>query len=124
MKIFYKVAPAEVEVMEVLWEQEKMILTRDLLELMAARGRNWKRQTLNTVISRLDSKGLVIRKRGYVIAALTEEELMRKLARRILDEYYDGILKNFCIALLGKSAETEAKIDKLVSEVEKLEKES
>ena len=56
MKIFYKVAPAEVEVMEVLWEQEKMILTRDLLELMAARGRNWKRQTLNTVISRLDSK--------------------------------------------------------------------
>lgn len=124
MKIFYKVAPAEVEVMEVLWEQEKMILTRDLLELMAARGRNWKRQTLNTVISRLDSKGLVIRKRGYVIAALTEDELMRKLARRILDEYYDGKLKNFCVALFGKSVETEAKIDKLVSEVEKLEKES
>lgn len=124
MKIFYKVAPAEIEVMEVLWEQEKMILTRDLLDLMAARGRNWKRQTLNTVISRMDSKGLVIRKRGYVIAALSEDELMRKLARRILDEYYEGKLKNFCTALFGKSVETEAKIDKLVSAVEKFENEA
>ena len=60
----YKVTDAERAVLEVLWEHDEPVQTAELLEQMKQRGRDWKRQTLNTLLSRLDSKEIVKRKRG------------------------------------------------------------
>lgn len=102
MNIRYTLADAERDVMEVLWEQTEPTLTRDLLDMMVERGRIWKRQTLNTLLARLEQKDVVTRKRGYVQAKLDKEELLQKQTQKILSDFYEGKLTNFCAALIGR----------------------
>ena len=71
--------------------------------MMSDRGRVWKRQTLNTVLARLERKGAVSRKRGYVQAQLTPDELLQKQTEGILVDFYEGKLTNFCSALIGRN---------------------
>ena len=66
MKSSYKLADAELEVMRVLWENGGKLSTGDLLDQMKQRGKNWKRQTLNTLLARLEEKGVVNRPRAIV----------------------------------------------------------
>ena len=68
MKINHKITDTEQSVMEVLWERSEAVATRELLELMKEKGRNWKRQTLNTLLFRLEEKGIVSRTRAYAKA--------------------------------------------------------
>ena len=61
MKKIYDMSAAEMEVMEKLWEYEEGIKQAELLALFEEDGKEWKRQTLNTFLSRLENKGLVKR---------------------------------------------------------------
>ena len=117
----YKVTEAERAVLEVLWEHEEPVQTAELLEQMKQRGRDWKRQTLNTLLSRLDSKEIVKRKRGYVQPALTEEELLMKQTQGILDNFYGGKLGNFCVALLGSTKVKDDDVAKLNALIDKMQ---
>lgn len=115
-----KITNAERDVMEVLWEYSDAIQTSELLEKMKDKGRNWKRQTLNTLLFRLEEKKIVSRKRGYVQAALSEQELRRRQTEGILDNFYGGKLGNFCAALVGKAQLEEdgvAKLNALIDEL-------
>lgn len=47
VKVNHKITGAEREVMEVLWRYSEPVQTKELLEQMKEKGRNWKRQTLN-----------------------------------------------------------------------------
>ena len=57
----YRVSDSEMEVMKMLWRQKEGIKQSQLLDLFTKEGKEWKRQTLNTFLSRLETKGLVIR---------------------------------------------------------------
>ena len=103
MKESYKIADAERDVMEILWKHPGAVSTRELLDIMNENGKNWKRQTLNTLLFRLEDKKIVTRKRGYVEPALTEVELIQKQTEELLDSFYGGKLRNFCAALTGQA---------------------
>ena len=107
MKNSYKITEAERAVVEVLWEHPGPVQTSELLDLMKAKGKNWKRQTLNTLLFRLEEKSIVKRKRAYVEVALSEQELLQKQTQGILDNFYGGKLGNFCAALVGKAKVSE-----------------
>lgn len=114
MRESYKITKAEREVMEVLWEASEPVRTKTLLEKMKEKGRDWKRQTLNTLLFRLEEKGIVNRRRAYVEGALSEEELLQKQTQEILDDFYGGKLEKFCAALVGSGkAVKEEDVDKL-----------
>lgn len=114
MKESYKITKAEREVMEVLWEASEPVRTKTLLEKMKEKGRDWKRQTLNTLLFRLEEKGVVNRRRAYVEGALSEEELLQKQTQEILDDFYGGKLEKFCAALVGNGkAVKEEDVNKL-----------
>lgn len=120
MKENYKIADAERDVMEALWERSEAVATRELLDIMNQKGKNWKRQTLNTLLFRLEDKKIVIRKRGYVEPAFTETELLQKQTEGLLDNFYGGKLSNFCAALTGQdsiSDEEAAKLEALIGEL-------
>ena len=51
-------SPAEAEIMELLWEGGEKT-NRELLLCLNTDGRDWKRQTLNTLLTRLIAKKLV-----------------------------------------------------------------
>lgn len=82
------------------------VATRDLQEMMKEKGKDWKRQTLNTLLFRLEEKGIVSRTRAYVKPAMTREELLQVQTQEILDDFYDGKPGNFFAALVGNTKVT------------------
>ena len=46
---------------------------------MKEKGKDWKRQTLNTLLFRLEEKGVIVRRRAYVWSVLSKEELLKFL---------------------------------------------
>ena len=97
----YDLSNTEREILEYLWESNNTVRSRELLEVFNAKGKNWKPQTLNTILFRLNEIGLVVRERGMVSAAYTEQEYDCMVAKDILETSYEGKLSNFVAALTG-----------------------
>ena len=108
---FMDISKAEHEVMEKLWDQEDSIKQAQLLALFEADVKEWKRQTLNTFLSRLEEKGLVERKNRMVKAVYTREEYNYRQMKAAIDHMYEGRLSKFMAAFVKKNTinESEAK---------------
>lgn len=118
MDVSHKITETEKSVMEVLWEHSDAVATRDLLEMMKEKGKDWKRQTLNTLLFRLEEKGIVSRTRAYVKPAMTKKELLQAQTQEILDNLYDGKPGNFFAALVGSvTAEDMGRLEALLEEI-------
>lgn len=119
MNVGHKITETEKSVMDVLWEHSDAVATRDLLEMMKEKGKDWKRQTLNTLLFRLEEKGIVSRTRAYVKPAMTREALLQVQTQEILDNFYDGKAGNFFAALVGAkvTAEDMGRLEALLEEI-------
>lgn len=122
MKVNHKITDSERLVMEVLWERQEAVQTRELLELMKEKGKNWKRQTLNTLLFRLEEKAIVSRTRAYVKFAMSREDLLQVQTQEILEEGYGGKPANFIAALVGSSKVTKEDADRLDALLEEIRK--
>lgn len=122
MKNSYKLAGAEQEIMKLLWANGGTLPTSDLLDKVNKKGMIWKRQTLNTILARLEEKGIVRRPRAFVEAMVSEKELQQLQAKEILDSLYDGKLKNFCAALIGDVKVDDKEADNLNTLIDKIQK--
>ena len=64
--------------------------------------KEWKKQTVNTFLSRLSQKGFLnidkSGKRAIYIPAVTEEKFYENYAKEIVDDSYQGSIKNFICA--------------------------
>ncbi len=98
MKPLYDVSDAEDDVLEMLWTFPEGIKQSALLECMNQAGKDWKRQTLNTLITRLMEKGLVERENRHVWAAMTKEEFARAQIGKVIEEMYEGKLSKMVLA--------------------------
>lgn len=120
MNLKYNLSETEREIMEVLWERKEFIKTHDLLDTFNEKGKNWKRQTLNTFLIRLEEMDLVIRDRSVVKAAGTRAEYQKLQSSEILNELYDGDMSSFCMALTGKEQISKADKQELQAVLERL----
>lgn len=111
----YSMSDAESEVMEKLWEQTEGISQTCLLALFTNEGKEWKRQTLNTFLARLEEKGLVIRESRKVRAAYNKEEYNFLQMKDAIDSMYDGKLSNFVAAFAKKNAIDEKEAENLIN---------
>ena len=109
----YRVSDSEMEVMKMLWRQKEGIKQSQLLDLFTKEGKEWKRQTLNTFLSRLETKGLVIRERGLVRAAVEEEEYNFSQAQNAIDNMYGGKLSNYVAAFIRRNAVNKEDLEEL-----------
>lgn len=98
MKNKYNVTEAEWEVLKMLWRQETGIRQPHLLELFEKEGKQWKRQTLNTFLARLESKELVKREGGLVWAVYGEEEFSYLIMKKGIEQLYQGKISQFVAA--------------------------
>lgn len=117
----YRVSDSEMEVMKMLWRQKEGIKQSQLLDLFTKEGKEWKRQTLNTFLSRLETKGLVIRERGLVRAAVEEEEYNFSQAQNAIDNMYGGKLSNFVAAFIRRNAVNKEDLEELNVYLKELE---
>ena len=118
MKKIYDMAAAEMEVMEKLWEYEEGIKQADLLALFEEDGKEWKRQTLNTFLSRLENKGLVKRENRIAKPVYSREEYSCLQIKTVIDHVYSGRLSNFVAAFAKKNSITDSDAKALIDFLE------
>ncbi|MBR2038276.1 MAG: BlaI/MecI/CopY family transcriptional regulator [Lachnospiraceae bacterium] len=98
MKNKYSMSDAERDVMEVLWTFPEGVNQSILLEAVNATGKDWKRQTLNTLVTRLMEKGLVNRENRHVCAVMDKQVYSNLQVEEVVREVYDGKLSNLVLA--------------------------
>lgn len=123
MTFKYILSETELEIMEVLWERKEFCKTHELLDYFNERGKNWKRQTLNTFFIRLEELGLVTRDRSVVKASGTKADYLKMQSREILEGLYGGDMGVFCAAFTGKAMLTEEEKNTLFAMIEQWDKE-
>lgn len=113
MKRIFDISEAEREVMEKLWDQTEPIKQSNLLALFEADGKQWKRQTLNTFLSRLEGKGLVRRESRMVEVLYSREEYNGIQMKAAIDHMYGGRLSNFVAAFVKENTISESEAEAL-----------
>ena len=111
-------SPAEAEIMELLWEGGEKT-NRELRFYLNTDGRDWKRQTLNTLLTRLIAKNLVKKNGHKFMAEISKQEYNSAQAQSVLETMYNGSLANFIMTLTGGnqlSEEEAATLRKLLNE--------
>ena len=120
--MFQQLSDTELMIMEYLWSQN---IPKTFSEIKAffeaTTNKNWKKQTLNTFLSRLIDKGLLERKKeetkAYYGAALTKAEFKQRKAKAILEECYEGKISHFIAALTGNNAITKVDEKELIAHI-------
>ena len=103
-KINFGLSDSEALIMEYLWDAGRCFreITKHLNEEV---GKEWKKQTMNTFLSRLTNKGLIsaeVQRGGRVYSpTVTRTEFATGRAKQFLDKFYDGSLENFLTILNG-----------------------
>ncbi len=98
MRDNYSMSDAERDVMEVLWTFPEGVNQSILLEAVNATGKDWKRQTLNTLVTRLMEKGLVNRENRHVCAAMDKQAYSNLRVEEVVREVYAGKISNLVLA--------------------------
>lgn len=118
----YNLSDTELEIMEYLWQRGKPITTRELEDhFNTVYGKNWKRTTLNTHLSRLMLKDAVKRTKN-VIEAYPREIFEQRQSQELLENMYGGKLSNLFVALAGGkkiTREDEEEINEIIDRMQK-----
>lgn len=118
----YDMSGTESEIMEVLWERGEQMETREIMNIFTERGKNWKRQTLNTFLARLEEKELIHRERGMVEANFSKREYQSRCCHEFLEQGFAGKISNFLCAFYDGKTITKAEAEELFQLIEQKKK--
>lgn len=90
MKEKYHLSNTETEIMEKLWAQEEPIRQTQLLAMFNEEGKGWGRQTLNTLLIRLEVRGFVKRQKRMVWAEYDKEAFGILIMEEAANNYFAG----------------------------------
>lgn len=122
MKSKFNVSEAEREVLEKIWLFPEGIRQPELLRVLEADGRQWKRQTVNTFIARMEDKGVVTREGKLVKAVYTRDEFDSSFIQDNIEELYGGKIRNLISALVKNNKIAEKDINELKEFINTYEK--
>ena len=123
MKEKYSISEAEREVLEMLWKQERGLKQSQLLDMFEKEGKKWKRQTLNTFLTRLEEKGLVKREGGFVSAVYGEKEYNCLQMKEVLNRLFHGKISDFVAAFSCENLISNEDVEELLEILEGKNKE-
>ena len=110
----------EMEIMQVLWSRGGKMPSVAIMDVFIGRGRNWKRQTLNTLLKRMEEKGVIVRTRGSVRALCSELEYRHWQSREIVEKAFAGKLDLFVAAYMGKGSLSPELLEEFTKLMEKM----
>ena len=114
----YGLSDTELEIMEMIWSSKCPIYFNQILDFFNNNGKDWKKQTLHTHLSRLIEKGALDcknegRKKAY-FPKLTREQLTQRYAKSFLNNPFNCSLNLFLSALTGNKKDcTQEELDEL-----------
>jgi predicted transcriptional regulator len=120
----YELGDAELEVLRVLWDAGPATV-RDVWSRLRERGRNVAYTTVQTFLTRLESKGFVRADKSdlaYVYRPkVTRERISRSRLRSLLDQLYDGAAGPLVLQLVQSERLTPDELEQLQRLIEKLD---
>jgi BlaI family penicillinase repressor len=115
MNLSEKIADAELEIMKILWREDRPVTFRDLRDELSVT-KKWEKSTVNTLVHRLAEKGVISTepRRGAPYSPnVTELDYKQAQEQEMLDKLYDGSVKNFVAALCKGGRLSATDIDEL-----------
>ena len=110
-----RISEAELEIMKILWREDKPVPFSDIrIELNKTKG--WEKSTIATLLRRLQDKGAVSAQETrirYYTSNITSEEYRHAEERSLIDKLYEGSAKSFVAALCIRGELAESDIDEL-----------
>ena len=99
-----KISDAEMEIMKIIWKENKQITTAEILEKLPKEN-SWKTTTVMTLVTRLIEKGILdvtkIGKLNHYSPKVTEEEYKEAQTNVFLDDMFNGSVKSFMATLFN-----------------------
>lgn len=121
LRKIYELSPTETMVMEFLWENNCFVKTCEIMDYFVQnKSKTWKRQTLNTLLIRLDNKGVIERKRGIVEAKYTYEELLHIACKDFIDTKFGGRISDAIKAYYMDEKIPEKEAEELINTIQSL----
>lgn len=113
----YKMSNTEKEIVDFLWAKSEPVKTNDIMSYFASK--NWKRQTLNTLLIRLEEKGIIDRSiRGHITVKYTAEEMKQMECKDFIKKC--GGLYNFFVSYYAGQRIPKEEAEELVKLIESL----
>ena len=118
-KEFKELSETEFEIMQYIWgcSNETEIITKSIMEHFEGQGKDWKLNTLNTFLKRLEMKGLIrAESKGKIYVyypKMTYEEYEQKRAMCVLETGFDNSIKKFLVALNGGKGLDSTEVEEL-----------
>lgn len=120
----FDLAPAELEVLRVLWD-EAPCTVRGVLNALHERGRRVAYTTVLTFLTRMEQKGCVRSDKSgqaYVYRPLiSRAEVSRSRLRALLEQLYDGSAGSLALQLVKHEKLTRDEISELHALIERLD---
>lgn len=120
----YELGKGELEVLRALWEQGPGSV-RDVLNYLHQRGRTVAYTTVQTVLSRLEQKGVVESDRSELAfvyrARVSRERFSQKRLRSLLDQLYDGAAGQLALQLVRTKKLTSDEVEELRRLIDQLD---
>lgn len=89
-----QVSDSELELMKIIWASHGTALYGEIMEVLAAAGSTWQKNTVITLLSRLVDKGLLktnkIGRRNEYTAIVTEEAYQASQAKQLIGKLFEG----------------------------------
>lgn len=120
-----RLSETEHEIMNFFWAAETEYDFASLMKYFNEQGgKNWKKQTLNTFLSRLLDKGLLKRRmegrKAYYRYRLDQKQYEQEKAKEVLENGYDGKISHFIAALTGNDSISDADEQELMEYIQKM----
>ena len=110
-----RIAPAEWEVMEVLWDRQP-VSAAEVIDAFQGRS-DWRPKTIRTLLDRLVQKGAVTREKragAYRFSPrVKRDECIREEGRSFLNRFFGGDLLPMVAHFLDEEGVTRAELDEL-----------
>ena len=96
-----KISDSELEVMRILWREGCALSFTEIRTQLEATT-DWKKSTIQTLITRLKEKGVITAQEHYVTLyspTISEEEHVQTEGQNFIDKLFGGSAKNLVAAL-------------------------
>lgn len=108
---------SEKEIMKLIWDHGGAMTISELLDQIERTGRDWKRTTVRTFISRLIDKGMLIsQKEGRgtrYVARISEEEYLKTQSVQFVNQVFGGNVSTLLTSLFGQQCLESKDIEEL-----------
>lgn len=101
-----QVSDSELELMKIIWAAGGKALYAQIMKELAAIGKQWQKNTVITLLSRLVEKGLLktnkIGRRNEYAAIITEADYQASQTESFLNKLYEGDAKGLVSTLIQR----------------------